>query len=83
METDTITTVLIALCPAVSAVITALIGFLSLIRTIKQLKNDNADIVKKSNERIERMEKKLNTVTVKLASIEQYLVEKKEKRKHE
>lgn len=81
MEIDTITTVLIALCPAISAVITALIGFLSLIKTIKSLRKENDETVLKSNQRIERMEKKLNSLSTKIASVEQYLIEQKEKRK--
>lgn len=81
MEINTITTVLIATCPAISSVITTIIGFLSLIKTIKSLRKDNDETVVKSNQRIERIEKKLNTLNTKIASVEQYLVEQKEKNK--
>lgn len=81
MELNTITTVLIALCPTISAVLTTIIGFLSAIKTIKALKDDNNETVKKSTQKIDRMEKKLNTLVLKLASIEQYLAEQKEKQR--
>lgn len=79
MEINTVTTVLIALCPAISATVTALIGFLSLIKTIKSLHKENDDTVLKSNQRIEKMERKLNTINQKIASVEQYLIEQKER----
>ena len=81
MEIDTITTVLIALCPTITAVITAIIGFLSLIRTIKSLRNSNNETVIRSNQNVERMDRKLSLLNTKIASIEQYLLEQKEKRK--
>ena len=80
MELNTITTVLIALCPAISAVITAIIGFISLIRTIHTLRDNNSETVAKSTQKMDRIERKLNTLVNKIASIEQYLVEQKEKR---
>ena len=81
MELNTITTVLIALCPTISAILTAIIGFLSLVKTIRTLKDDNAESVKNSTQRIDRMEKKLNTLVLKISSIEQYLAEQKEKQR--
>lgn len=81
MELSTAVTVLIALCPTISAVITAIIGFLSLIKTIKSLHTDNKETVGNNNQKIDRLERKLNTANNKLASIEQYLIEQKERLK--
>lgn len=81
MNIDAITTVLIAVVPTISAVVTTGLGFTGLVKTIKSLHKNNDDTVSKSTAKIERMEKKLNTINTKLASIEQYLVEQKEKRK--
>ena len=83
MELDTITTILIALCPAISAAITTVIGFLTVVKTIKEIRSSNNETVKKSIEKIERIEKKLNVATLKLASLEKNLVEHKEKYRHE
>ena len=80
MNIDTITTVLIALCPCISNVITCIIGFLALVKTIKSLKNENNNTVKACDDKTARMERKLNLVSTKLASIEKYLLEQKERR---
>lgn len=81
MDLNTITTVLVAVCPTITAGISAAIGFLSLTKTIKNLRKDNDQTVVKSVQNIERMERKLNTLNTKIASIETYLTDEKEKRK--
>ena len=81
MDINDFLTILIAICPTVTAVISVVIGFLSLIKTIKTIRKDNDQAVVKSVQNIERMDKKLSILNTKIASIEQYLVEQKEKRK--
>lgn len=80
MDLSTLEVIIIAACPAISAGLTTVLGFLSLVKTIKQLRSDNDQSVGKSNQRIERLEKKINTMSNKVSSIEQYLVDKKEGR---
>lgn len=81
MSIDTVTTILIAMCPTISAVTSAAIGFIGLARTIKSVRKDNEQTVVKSTQNLDRMDKKLSTLNTKVASIEKYLVEEKEKRK--
>ena len=81
MNIETYATVLLAIAPAVAAIITVIGGFLSLIKSIKAIKNDNNETVKKSVAKLEQVEKKLNTINSKLATVEQYLLEEQEKRR--
>ena len=75
MQLETWTTVLIALVPAISAAGTVICGLIALLRSIKTMKKDNQNSVGKSQERIERLEKKLNIANQKLTSIEKLLDE--------
>lgn len=77
MNIDTITTVLMIIAPSVSSILTVLLGFVALVKSIKSIKNNNIETVIKNNERIQNLEKKLNTANSKLASIEKFLQEKK------
>lgn len=77
MNIDTITTVLMIIAPSVSSMLTVLLGFVALVKSIKSIKNNNIETVVKNNERIQNLEKKLNTANSKLASIEKFLQEKK------
>lgn len=81
MNIEAWTTVLMSIAPAVSAIITVLCGSVALVKSIKSIHNDNKETVLKSQERIEKMEKKINTIYSKLSSIEQAMVDEQKKLK--
>ena len=77
MEINTITTILIAIAPAISAVITVVLGFIALIKSLRTIHKNNVDTVIQSQIKLQNVEKKINTVNSKLASIEKFLEDKR------
>lgn len=73
MELDLITTALIAAAPAISTILTVVGGIIFTHRNAKRIKDDNRQTVSRSTQRMERIERKINVLTAKLSSIEQYL----------
>ena len=69
-------TVLMAIAPAVSAIITVICGFFALIKSVKSIHKSNTEIVIQNQEKIKALEKKLNIANSKLSSIEKFLEEK-------
>lgn len=79
MNIEAWTTVLLAIAPAASAILTVICGFIALIKSIKSIHKDNEETVGKSQEKFKELEKKLNLANSKLASIEKLLEEKKKR----
>lgn len=78
MSYDEILQILIALCPAISAVITLLIGFFSLIRTIKAVKNESDNAKELTLRELEKYNKSISKLNAKVSSIELTLREERE-----
>lgn len=81
MDIDAITTTMLAIIPALSAVVASVIGFLKVVQQFKklttQLKNDTEAANKKQAKSYEDIAK----LSTKIASIEQHLIEQKERKK--
>ena len=80
MELSTWATILMAVAPSISSILTVICGFVALVRTTKSIRNDNDATVIASQRRIKDLEKKLNIANNKLASIEKLLIEERNKR---
>lgn len=81
MELETWTTLLIAIAPAVSAVVAIISGCLAVIRKFKKVTDNANERAKEANEKLLKAYKDLATLKTKVESIEKYLVEQKEKKK--
>ena len=80
MTLDTLTSILVLIAPALASIMAIVAGFLNVVKVIKGFKSD-------SDKRIENFELKnkkayddIATVKTKLASIEQYLMDKEGKK---
>ena len=80
MELSTWATILMAVAPSISAILTVICGFVALVRTIKSIRNNNDATVGASQRKVKDLERKLNIANNKLASIERLLIEEKDKR---
>ena len=81
MTLDTLTSILVLIAPALASIMAIIAGFLNVVKVVKGFKSD-------SDKRIDDFEIKnkkayddIATVKTKLASIEQYLMDKKEGKK--
>lgn len=80
MTLDTLTSILVLIAPALASIMAIIAGFLNVVKVVKGFKSD-------SDKRIENFELKnkkayddIATVKTKLASIEQYLMDKEGKK---
>lgn len=80
MTLDTLTSILVLIAPALASIMAIIAGFLNVVKVVKGFKND-------SDKRVEIFELKnkkayddIATVKTKLASIEQYLMDKEGKK---
>lgn len=81
MNIDIITTALVAIAPAFSAIITIITSILVLNKKIKEYK-DNADTkIIESNKRALKSYNDIAILKTKMESMEKYLIEKKEREK--
>lgn len=81
MELDTITTVLVAIVPSLSAVIAIVSGLVSIVRQFKKLskeqKNETILELTKHEDKLKKAYDDLAILKTKITSIEKYLVDKK------
>ena len=80
MELTTLSTILVAVAPAISAVLTILVAALKVRSTIKKIKKESDNKLLESNARLEKAYDNIAIMQTKLASIEKYLVEKEDKK---
>lgn len=80
MTLDTLTSILVLIAPALASIMAIIAGFLNVVKVVKGFKVD-------SDKRVENFELKnkkayddIATVKTKLASIEQYLMDKEGKK---
>ena len=80
MTLDTLTSILVLIAPALASIMAIIAGFLNVVKVVKGFKSD-------SDKRVEIFELKnkkayddIATVKTKLASIEQYLMDKEGKK---
>ena len=83
MELTTLSTILVAVAPAISAVLTILVAALKVCSTIKKIKKESDNKLLESNARLEKAYDNIAIMQSKLASIEKYLVQKEDKKKKE
>lgn len=81
MELETWTTLLIAIAPAVSAVIAIISGCLAVIGKFKKITEKATEKTKEANKNLEKAYNDIAVLKTKIVSIEKHLVEEKEKRK--
>lgn len=80
MNYNDILTVLIAVCPTISAVVTLVGGFLALVKTIKQIRKDTDKTVTDAINRIELQERQIGKLLAKISSMEKILKEERDRR---
>lgn len=80
MTLDTLTSILVLIAPALASIMAIIAGFLNVVKVVKGFKSD-------SDKRVENFELKnkkayddIATIKTKLASIEQYLMDKEGKK---
>lgn len=81
MNYNDILTVLIAVCPTVSAVVTMIGGFLALVRTIKEIRRQTDKSVTDAISRIQQQERQIGKLLAKISSIEQTLKDERDNRR--
>lgn len=81
MNYNDILTVLIAVCPTVSAVVTLIGGFLALVRTIKEIRKQTDKSVTDAISRIQQQERQIGKLLAKISSIEQTLKNERDNRR--
>ena len=80
MELTTLSTILVAVAPAISAVLTILVAALKVCSTIKKIKKESDNKLLESNARLEKAYDNIAIIQAKLTSIEKYLVQKEDKK---
>ena len=80
MELTTLSTILVAVASAISAVLTILVSALKVCSTIKKIKKESDNKLLESNARLEKAYDNIAIMQSKLASIEKYLVQKEDKK---
>ena len=80
MELTTLSTILVAVAPAISAVLTIVVSALKVCSTIKKIKKESDNKLLESNARLEKAYDNIAIMQSKLASIEKYLVQKEDKK---
>ena len=76
MDLDTVTTLLIAIAPAVSAVLTIVGGFVAIT---KQSKKKVSAVEEEARQKVSQTQKDISVIKSKLASIENILADEKER----
>lgn len=81
MELETWTTLLVAIAPAIAAVCTIIGGFMGFIRKLKQNNLKQEEKLEQALSKLNNAYKDIANMKAELASINQYLLEKKERRR--
>ena len=79
MNLDIWTTVLVAIVPALSAVLAIIAGVLKFINEMKKFKKESDTELDKSNAKMLRAYDNIAKINAKLTSIEKHLLEKEKK----
>lgn len=77
---DTLTTILIALASTITAIASLVIGIAYIVKLFKKVKIDVAENVGKVKDKTEKSSEDIALIKTKIASIEKYLLEEKNKR---
>lgn len=81
MELEVWTTILVAVAPAIAAVCTILGGLFGLAKSLKKNNAKQKEELNAALERLNKAYKDISTMKAQLTSINQYLIEQKEKLK--
>ena len=77
---DTLTTILIALAPTITAIASLVTGIAYIVKLFKNVKIVVAENVGKVKDKTEKSSEDIALIKTKIASIEKYLLEEKNKR---
>ena len=80
MTLDTLTSILVLIAPALASIMAIVTGFLNVVKVIKGFKNDSDKIINNFEIRNKKAYDDIATIKTKLASIEQYLMDKEDKK---
>lgn len=81
MELNTWTTMLVAIVPALSAVLTILAGVLKIANIVKNLNNKHNEQESLTTTKLVKNCDNIAKINARLTSIEKYLIEEKEQKK--
>lgn len=79
MDYAQILSILIAICPTISSIISTLGGFLYTVKSIRKVVSTNQAELEKAYARIAKLESKLSIALTKVSSIERMLIEERER----
>ena len=80
MTLDTLTSILVLIAPALASIMAIVTGFLNVVKVIKSFKNDSDKIINNFEVKNKKAYDDIATIKTKLASIEQYLMDKEGKK---
>ncbi len=78
---DTLSTILIAIAPSLSAIITVIAGIVKNSMMVKKVNENTGIIVTNATKKLEQAYKDIAILKSKIASIEKIMIEEKEKKK--
>ena len=78
---DTLSTILIAIAPSLSAIITVIAGVIKNSMMVKKVNENTKIIVTNATKKLEQAYKDIAILKSKIASIEKIMIEEKEKKK--
>lgn len=80
MTLDTLTSILVLIAPALASIMAIIAGFLKVVMVVKGFKNDSDKIINNFELKNKKAYDDIATIKTKLASIEQYLMDKEGKK---
>lgn len=79
MDYAQILSILIAICPTVSSMLSTICGFLYTVKKIREVTTSSQAELEKAYARIAKLESKLSIAVTKISSIERMLIEERER----
>lgn len=79
MDYAQILSILIAICPTVSSIMSTLGGFLYTVKSVKKVVTTNQTELERAYAKIAKLENKLSVAVTKISSIEKMLIEERER----
>lgn len=79
-DLETYSTVLIALAPALTAIISIIVGVVKMVKEIKKAKQENKDESQKLTDSLKKTVEDIGVIKSRMTEIEKVIVEEKKKR---
>lgn len=80
MTLDTLTSILVLIAPALASIMAIIAGFLNVVKVVKGFKSDSDKKIDNFELKNKKAYDDIATIKTKVASIEQYLMDKEDKK---